>query len=262
MKKILAIAYNTYREAIRDRILYGFLFFAISIILFSLVLGKLSINQQIRTTIDVGLAGISLFSVLIAIFIGINLLNKEIQKRTIYPILSKPVGRHAYLLGKFGGIAMVLVVQIALMLAVFLPLIVLQGGEITFGLLTAVVLIFFETLMVIAMAMFFTSFSSPFLSGIFCLGLFVAGRSADLIAELGRQKELVSLAPLFEGVSVVLPNFYLFYPSGKIVEGAFATVHAQFISTGYLYSAIAYSLICTASFLVAAMLIFRRRDFI
>ena len=262
MRKIIAIAHNTFREAIRDKILYGFLFFAICIILFSLVLGQLSLGQQLRTTIDVGLFGISLFSVLIAIFIGINLLNKEIQKRTIYPVLSKPVSRPAYLLGKFFGIALVLLVQICLMLAVFFPLVKLQGGNITFGLVTAVVLIYFEVLIVISMALFFTSFSSPFLSGIFCLGLFVAGRNASLISELSEQEQLASLAPIFDTISTVLPNLYLFYPSGKIVDEAFATVHAQFISNGYLYTTLGYGLAVCFGFLAASIVILNRRDFL
>lgn len=262
MKKIIAIAHNTFREAIRDKILYGFLFFAVCIILFSLVLGQLSLGEQLRTTIDVGLSGISLFSVLIAIFIGINLLNKEIQKRTIFPVLSKPVSRPAYLLGKFLGIAAVLLVQICLMLLVFFPLVKLQGGDITFGLVTAVTLIYFEVIIIISMALFFTSFSSPFLSGIFCLGLFVAGRNANLIAQIGKQENMESFAPVFDAVSTALPNLYLFYPSGNIVEGAFATVHAQFVTGGYLFSTMAYSLVVTGMFLLASMVILSRRDFL
>ena len=262
MRKIIAIAHNTFREAIRDKILYGFLFFAICIILFSLVLGQLSLGQQLRTTIDVGLFGISIFSVLIAIFIGINLLNKEIQKRTIFPVLSKPVSRPAYLVGKFLGIALVLLVQMCLMLAVFFPLVKIQGGSITFGLVTAVVLIYFEVLVIISMALFFTSFSSPFLSGIFCLGLFVGGRNANLIAELSNQEKLAALAPIFDAVSTALPNLYLFYPSGKIVDGAFATVHAQFISNGYLYSTLGYGLAVCFGFLAASIVLLNRRDFL
>jgi ABC-type transport system involved in multi-copper enzyme maturation permease subunit len=262
MSKIFAIALNTYKEAVRDKILYGFLFFAICIIAFSLVLGELSSNEQVRTTIDIGMAGISLFSVLIAIFIGINLLNQEIQKKTIYPVLSKPVSRTSYLLGKFAGIVMVLLVQMLLMLIVFLPLVVYQGGTISFGLLMALFLILCETIVIISMALFFTSFSSPFLSGIFCMGLFVAGRNANLIAGLSEQKGFESMAPLFNAVSAILPNLYLFYPGGKIVEGAYASVHSQFISTGYLFDAFSYAMACTAGFLVAAIIILRRRDFV
>ena len=262
MTQMLAIAKNTFREAIRDRILYGFLFFAVLLILFSVVLGQLSFNQQIRCTLDVGLAGISFFSVLIAIFLGITLLHKEIEKRTIYTVLSKPVSRATYLLGKFLGLAATMAVQIMLMVAVFFAVLLLMGGELTSGLFFALVLIFFEVLLVISLALFFTSFSSPFLSGIFCLGIFAAGRNADLITELAKTKSLEWLRPILEGVTAVLPNFYLFFPSGKMVEESWATVHDQFVSTGYLASTVGYGLIYTGAFLVFSMALLSRRDFV
>jgi Cu-processing system permease protein len=259
--KVLAIARNTFREAIRDRVLYGFLFFAIALILFSLVLGRLSFNQQIRCTVDVGLAGVSLFSVLIAIFLGITLLHKEIEKRTIYTVLAKPVSRTAYLIGKFFGLAATMAVQMALMLAVFVALLLLEGAELSAGLFVAVALIFVETLLVIAMALFFTSFSSPFLSGLFCLGLFAAGRNAQLLSELAKNKQLAWMGPILDGATAVVPNLYLFYPSGKIVEQSWASVLGQFVSNGYAAYTIGYGLAYTALFLALAVVLLGRRDF-
>ena len=262
MIKVLAIARNTFREAIRDRILYGFLFFAVALILFSLVLGQLSFNEEIRCTVDVGLAGISFFAVLMSIFLGITLLHKEIEKRTIYPVLAKPVTRGAYLMGKFLGLAGTLAVQIALMVIVFALILKLQGGSLEIGLLAALSLIFVETLLVTSLALFFTSFSSPFLSGLFCLGIFVAGRNADLIAQLGTRKSLEWLAPALDGVTAVLPNFHLFYPSGKLVDGSWASVHEQFVSSGYLLTTWGYGLAYTAALLLLAIVLLGRRDFV
>jgi len=262
MIKVLAIARNTFREAIRDRILYGFLFFAVALILFSLVLGQLSFNEEIRCTTDVGLAGISFFSVLMSIFLGITLLHKEIEKRTIYPVLSKPVTRGAYLLGKFLGLAATMAVQVALMVLVFAVILEVQGGTLGVGLLAALSLIFVETLVVIALALFFTSFSSPFLSGLFCLGIFVAGRNADLISQLMSRKSLAPLAPVFDGIASVLPNFYLFYPSGKMVDGSWTTVHEQFVGSGYLVSTWGYGMVYAAALLVLAIVLLGRRDFV
>lgn len=262
MRKILAIAHNTFREAIRDRILYGFLFFAVALILFSLVLGQLSIGEQVRVTIDVGLAGISLFSVLMSIFLGITLLHKEIEKRTIYPVLAKPVSRAAYLVGKFLGLTATMVVQIALMTLFLLLVLALQGGAPSFGLLLAIALGLVETLLVISMALFFTSFSRPFLSGLFCLGVFAAGRNADLISELADVESLEWLAPVLDGATAILPNLYLFYPSGKLVEGTWATVHEQFVSSGYAVSAAGYGAAYTAAFLLLSIVLLGRRDFI
>jgi ABC-type transport system involved in multi-copper enzyme maturation permease subunit len=262
MNKVLAIARNTFREAIRDRILYGFLFFAVALILFSLVLGKLSFNEEIRCTIDVGLAGISFFAALMSIFLGITLLHKEIEKRTIYPVLSKPVTRGAYLIGKFLGLAGTMAVQLVLMAIVFAVILKAQGGTIGVGIIAALSLVLVETLLVIALALFFTSFSSPFLSGLFCLGIFVAGRNAELIAQLGQRKSLAWLAPALDGITALLPNFYLFYPSGKLVEGSWASVHEQFVSTGYLLSAWGYGLLYAAALLTLAILLLGRRDFV
>jgi Cu-processing system permease protein len=259
--KLLAIARNTFREAIRDRILYGFLFFAIVLILFSLVLGRLSFNQQIRCTMDVGLAGVSFFSVLIAIFLGITLLHKEIEKRTIYPVLAKPVSRTTYLLGKFVGLAATMAVQMALMVAVFLALLLMEGAELSTGLFVAVAFIFVETLLVIAMALFFTSFSSPFLSGLFCLGLFAAGRNAQLLSALAKDKQLAWMGPILDGATAVVPNLYLFYPSGKMVEQSWATVLGQYVTNGYAAYTIGYGIAYTALFLALAVVLLGRRDF-
>jgi ABC-type transport system involved in multi-copper enzyme maturation permease subunit len=262
VRKILAIANNTFKEAIRDRILYGFLFFAVLLILFSLVLGQLSFNEEIRCTIDVGMAGISFFSVLMSVFLGITLLHKEIEKRTLYPVLSRPVSRPAYLAGKFLGLVLTMAVQFALMAAVFIAVLLAQGGAASAGLAAALVLCFVEIVLVIAMALFFTSFSSPLLSGLFCLGLFVAGRNADLMSQLGRKDALVRMKPVLDAVSAIIPNFNLFYPSGKMIEGSWATVHGQFVSSGYMASTVLYGLAYAAALLVIAMLLFRRRDFI
>ena len=262
MGKILAVARNTFLEAIRDRILYGFLFFAVCLILFSLVLGQLSINEEVRAVIDIGLAGISFFAVLMAIFLGITLLHKEIEKRTLYTVLSRPISRPAYLIGKFLGLAGTLLVQIGLMTAVWIVVLFIQGASLSAGLLIAIALISLETLLVTAMALFFTSFSSPFLSGLFCLGLFVAGRNTDLIGELATRKDVAGLGPVLELLSSVIPNFLLFYPSGKVVEGSFATVHGQFISSGYLLTSAGYAACYILFFLLLSIVLLNRRDFI
>lgn len=262
MRVVLAIARNTFREAVRDRILYGILFFAVLLILFSLVLGQLSFNEEVRVTIDVGLAGISFFSVLMSIFLGITLLHKEIEKRTIYTVLSKPVSRPAYVVGKFLGLAATMLVQILLMLIVFLAVLLVQGGAVGGGLAVALALIYVETLLVIALALFFGSFSSPFLSGLFCLGLFAAGRNADLIGELAKREALSFLAPVLDGAGAVLPSLHLFYPSGKLVDGAWVTVHGQFVASGYAFHAAGYGLAYTAVLLALGILLLGRRDFI
>ena len=262
MRALVAIAVNTFREAIRDRILYGFLFFAVALILFSLVLGQLALGDQVRVVLDVGLAGVSLFAVLMAIFLGISLLHKEIEKRTIYPLLSKPVSRPTYVVGKYLGLVATMLAQIALMALALVAVLFTQHAAPTTGLLMALALIAIETMVILALALFFTSFSSPFLSGIFCLGLFAAGRNAALIGELAARDSLSFLAPVLAGVTRVVPNLHLFYPSGKMVESSWATVHGQFISSGYFASTVGYGLAYAAVFVTLAALLLNRRDFV
>ncbi len=262
MKKIAAVAKNTFKEAIRDRILYGFLFFAIALILFSLVLGKLSFNEEVRAIVDIGMAGISLFSVLMAIFLGITLLHKEIERRTLYTILARPISRTSYIIGKFFGLVVTLYVQILLMTIVWIVVLKIQGAPVPVGLLPAMILICCETTIIISIALFFTSFSSPLLSGLFTFGLFVAGRGANLINVLAKEKSMAFLTPVLEGITAVVPNLYLFYPSGKMIDGTWATVHAQFISSGYLVSTVAYGLCYLVVFLVLAIVLINRREFV
>ncbi|MCU0664862.1 MAG: ABC transporter permease [Myxococcota bacterium] len=262
MEKVLAVARNTFREAVRDRILYGFLFFAVCLILFSLVIGQLSLNEEVRATIDIGMAGISFFSVLMAIFLGITLLHKEIEKRTLYTVLSRPISRSAYVLGKFLGLVATMFVQIGLMTIIWLIVIKAQGGSPSAGIAAAMVLVCAETVLMIALAMFFTAFSSPFLSGLFCLGLFVAGRNAEFLSALAQRKGMEAMAPLLNGTAAVIPNFNLFYPSGKLVEGAWATVHGQFVQSGYMASTLAYGAAYTTALIIAAMVLMERRDFV
>lgn len=262
MGRIIAVARNTFLEAIRDRVLYGFLFFAVSLILFSVIIGQLSINEEVRAVIDIGMGGISLFAVLMAIFLSISLFHKEIDKRTLYTIMARPISRSVFLIGKFLGLCLTMLTQIILMSLVWFGILALQGATIPAGIAAALLLITVETVLIIAMALFFTSFSSPFLSGLFTFGIFAAGRGADLLMDLAKRESMASLAPLLKGASLIIPNFYLFYPSGKMIEGSFATVHAQFISSGYLFSTIGYGLAFAAFFLSVATLLLNRRDFV
>jgi len=127
MSQILAVTLNTFREAIRDKVLYGIVFFAILIILFSLVLGELSLHEEKRITIDLGLSGISLFSVIIAIFLGVTLVKKEVEKRTVFYLLTKPITRPQFIIGKFLGMLWTILVQILLMFSALFVVLAIQA---------------------------------------------------------------------------------------------------------------------------------------
>ena len=167
--RIWAIALNTFREAARIRVLYGIVVLVVGANLVSTILGEMVANEQARVARDVGLSGISLLGSLTAIFLGVFLLYTEVQRRTIHAIVSKPIERWEFVVGKYLGMALVLsVLVVAFSLAMFVTLLI-QNVEITASILKAMVLAWFEVLTVAAIAIFFSSFSTPFLSGIFAL---------------------------------------------------------------------------------------------
>src|SRR5258708_7876522 len=150
MSRVVAIGLNTFREAIRNKILYSMLFFAVALIAGALVLGQLSMHEEVRLTRDVGLAGIELFGVLIAIFVGVNLVYKELDKKTVFVLIPKPIHRWEFIVGKFAGMVMTLAVLVAIMTGVlFLVLAVQDNGLDGAGAVArAIALLFVEVVVV------------------------------------------------------------------------------------------------------------------
>jgi ABC-type transport system involved in multi-copper enzyme maturation permease subunit len=258
---VLAIAHNTFREAARNKVLYSLLFFAVLLILSALALGELSMNEEIRMTRDVGLFGIDLFSVLIAIFVGVNLLYKELDLKTVYTILPKPIARWEFVLGKWLGMLITLTLQIIVMGAVLALTTVAEGAAFDAVMVKALWLLLINVTVVTSVAILFSSFSSPFLSGFFSLGVFVVGRSVPDIRQLTARAGGAA-ARAVDFVSYLVPNLHLFYPSGAIVGNGRVSVQGQFVGASYLISTTAYGLGYSALVLALAMLIFRRRDFV
>lgn len=262
MAAVLAVLLNTFRETIRDKILYALLFFAVVLIFTTLVLGEWSLHEEIRVTTDLGLAGISLFSTLLAIVLGVSLMHKEIDRKTLYPVLSKPVYRWQFLLGKYLGMALTLAVQMALLVGVFFLVLWIQGGRPTRAMGLALVLIYMEVMVVTAVALLFSSFSTPFVSGVLTLGTFVVGRNVDTLEHFLKANELNFTPWLFEASTVVFPNLYLFYPSGKVMQSQWVSVHGAFVSASYMGSTALYALAYIAVCLLASVIIFSRRDLV
>jgi Cu-processing system permease protein len=259
--RIWAIARNTFREAVRNKILYSLLFFAVLIILSASALGQLSLHEEIRTTRDVGLFGIDLFGVVIAIFVGVNLLYKELDLKTVYTILPKPLRRWEFVLGKWLGMLLTLAVQMAVMGAVLALTLAMQGASFDVPMCKALWLLYVNVVVVTSVAVLFSAFSSPFLSGFFALGLFVVGRSVPDIRALG-ERSGPTLKALLDGGSAVVPNLHLFYPSGAIIGAEHVSVHGEFVGAGYLTWTTAYGIGYSLVVLILAMLIFRKRDFV
>src|SRR5262245_29951946 len=164
MQAIIVVAGNTFRETLRDKILYNLVLFALMLIGSSVLLGTLTIGEQARIVNDIGLAAINLVAVIIAVFVGIGLVTKEIERRTIYTILARPITRLQFIIGKYLGLAVVVAVNITIMFAMFIGTVWFEGYPIHGVLFQAVELIFVESLVVMAIAMFFSTFSSATLS--------------------------------------------------------------------------------------------------
>jgi len=264
VRRVAAVARNTFREAARNKILYSLLFFALALIASALALGQLSVHEERRMIRDVGLFGVDVFSVLIAIFVGVNLLYKELALKTVYTILPKPIARWEFVLGKWLGVMATLVAQIVVMGVAVAVTSWFEGGAeaVDAPLVKALWLLLMNVAIVTSVAMLFSSFSSPFLSGLFSLGVFVVGRSVPDVRALGERIGGGAGRILSAGCAV-LPNLHLFTPSGIAIGGQYVTVHAApFVGASYLAWTSLYAIGYSAVVLGLAMLIFRRRDFV
>jgi len=257
MGRLVAIALNTFREAVRDRILYGIVFFGVAFLLFNLVLGELSLHQEERVLTDVGLAGISIVSVVIAVFLGVSLLYKEIERKTLYTVLPKPVRRWEFMLGKFLGLVATLAVQVALMGAVLASLMTLKGIPVRAHLLGSLCLVFLEVTLVSSVALFFSSFSTPFVSGVLTLGVFVVGRILDVLEEFASHASPAART-VADVVVAVAPNFYLYAPG----YGTLATAVPGLEPALYLAKVAGYTLVYATILVATASFVFSRRDLV
>jgi Cu-processing system permease protein len=260
--RIWAIALNTFREAARIRVLYGVVVLVVAANLLALVLGEMSIREQDRVARDVGLAGISLFGALTAIFLGVFLLYTEIQRRTIHAIVSKPLERWEFVVGKYGGMALVLSSLVALFAASMTGLLAWYGIGLTVAVGKAILLAWMEVLVVAAIAIFFSSFSSPFLSGIFALGLWVIGRVTPDLRAVAAKASSPFVETVTRVASEAVPDIHLFSVSGRSIDGEIVSVHGDFVSWAYVGLAAGHAALWIAGLLVVACVIFSRRDFV
>jgi len=256
MIKIWAVGLNSFREAMRDKILYTLLFFAVLMILASVGVAQMTIGEYDKVLHDLGLTAINLFGLMIAIFVGIGLVNKEIERKTIYTIVSKPVHRWQFLLGKFLGLVTTLAVQVAGMSLAFVLMLVLAEARLSGTLATAIWLTYTELLVVTASALLFSSFSSPVLASLFTIGLTLIGRLSAGLVEFAEQSEITS--GTFRSFAEFL---YRVVPDLQTFNIRSAASHGTPVEWEYVGYATGYSLLWTAAFLVAASFIFQLREF-
>lgn len=260
--RVYAIALNTFREAIRNKVLYGILAAVVGANLFAIALGELSLHEEARIARDVGLAGVSLFGAVTAIVLGVTLLYGEIQKKTIHTILAKPLERHEFVLGKYVGMAITLTLLVILFALAMAGLLRVQGVPFSGAVAKAVVLAYLEVLVVAAIAVFFSSFSTPFLSGLFTFLLFFLGRVTPELSYAARRAKETWIRVVADLGLRLVPDLDLYAISGGEVNGKHVTVHGEFVSWSYVGVGAVHALAWVALLLLCSAIVFRRRDFV
>jgi ABC-type transport system involved in multi-copper enzyme maturation permease subunit len=252
--RVFAIAQNTVREAIRNRVLYTLLFFALVLIGTGVLLSTLSYVERERILQDVGMAAIRIFSLMIAIFVGIGLLHKEVDRRTVFTILSKPIGRGEFLVGKYLGLVATLSLQIVVMALCFALVSLLAGAPLGAGHAAAFAMIVVQVAVVVAVATLFSAFTTPMLAAFFTAGLALIGHLSRDLRNLGAQSDLASVRNVTEVLYRALPDLEAF-------DLSLHATHALPIAASDLLLPLAYGLGYVILTLLAATWIFERRDF-
>lgn len=249
------IALNTFRELVRSRLLALILFFSVATILFSIVLAQLSLGQAERVVLDFGLSMIEISGLVAVVFVGGQMLAREIEGRTIYLILSKPISRKAFVLGKFFGFAAVLAVIYFAETAVLAGLLFYENFELGKLFFLAALFSYAKLLVTFAVVIFFTTFAAPMLSILFSLGVFVASHSANAVADMAEKTKSVALLWFAKGLSVVLPNFEaLSFPKKLIATDIPLPNSAILIAAGH-------SALYLVVILLFATLVFSHKNF-
>ncbi|MCA1817633.1 MAG: ABC transporter permease [Acidobacteria bacterium] len=256
-RRVATIARNAFREAVRDRVLYNLVVFVLLLTAGAIFLGELSAAQEAKIIVDMGLSAMLVFGVLIAIFVGVGLVYKEIERRTVYAIFAKPVARGEFLLGKYLGLCATLAVNVSVMAAgVALALIYVKRGydPLVAHIFPAVALVFCELTIVVAVALLFSSFSSPALSALLTFAVFVIGHFSADLRLLAAANGTAAARALFGALYYLLPNLSHYAYITDASHGATPAASA-------FLAAVAYAFIYDAALLAAATLIFNRRNF-
>jgi ABC-type transport system involved in multi-copper enzyme maturation permease subunit len=261
MTHIGAVALNTFREAVRDRVLYNLVFFALLMIAAAILVGQISIGIEDVVIVSLGLSAISFIGLLIAIFIGVGLVYKEMDKRTLYALLAKPVRRWEFILGKFAGLVLTLVVNTAAMAAGLIVAMLyvkhtLPAGSAASAYVPVLVAVYFIALklaLVVALALLFSSATTPLLSILYTAGLYIAGNFIQQMRTLRTDLMNPALATFMRWLSYVLPNFDNFDVVGAAAHGR-AAPHVL------IWQNTAYAVLYCTIVLLAAAAVFSRRN--
>jgi ABC-type transport system involved in multi-copper enzyme maturation permease subunit len=255
LSRIFAIASNAFREAVRDRILYNLVIFVLLITAAAIFLGELTAGQEARTIVDLGLNSVLLFGVFISIFVGIGLVSKEIEKRTVYSFFSKPVRRREFIIGKYLGLCLTLIVNIVVMgLGISLALLYVGGTSLIAATWGAIVLIYLELSIITAVAIVFSSFSSPALSALLTFLVFVIGHFSSSLRDLAADLSSRFAKLIFDVVYYVMPNLANF-------SFASNAAHGDVVPASLFGADLLYAFVVDIVLLAIAVIVFERRNF-
>ncbi|MCR4408765.1 MAG: ABC transporter permease [Candidatus Saccharicenans sp.] len=253
--KITTIALNTFKEAKRDRVLYLLFFFVAVCLLFSRFLALLTVGDRVKIIKDVGLASISLFGMLMAILMGTGLVYKEIDKKTIFTLLAKPIHRAEFLLGKFLGLVLTIFIMTVLMAAVFMLILFLHTFSVDWKILLAILYIFFELCLMTAVALLFSTFTTPILASLYSLAFYLIGHLSWSLEMLIKKVKSGAGRAALRVLYTVLPDLENFNFKTEVVHNL--PLPGKLLGTSFVYG-----VVYTAFLLLLAMLVFRRRDFV
>ncbi|MEP7076214.1 MAG: ABC transporter permease subunit [Acidobacteriota bacterium] len=255
LSTILAISRNTFREAVRDRILYNLVLFVLLVTGAAIFLGDLTAGQEQRTIVNLGLSAMLLFGAFISIFVGIGLVSKEIEKRTVFAIFAKPVSRGRFIIGKYLGLCLTLLVNIIVMgVGVSLAVLYVGGGKLALTIWGAIILIYLELTILTGVAIVFSSFSTPALSALLTFFVFLIGHFSASLRDLAQSLGSTSARLVFDAMYYLLPNLSNF----SFITNA---SHGEMVPGSMLGGAILYAAVYDCILVVIAVTIFRRRNF-
>lgn len=250
------VAIHTFREAVRDRVLYNLVFFALLMMGAAILVGQISIGIERLVIVNLGLSAISVFGLVMAVFIGVGLVYKEMEKRTLYTLLAKPIRRSEFLVGKYGGLLLTLLVNTLCMTLGLAAALYYVGRPLVrsdASILVAIYFILLELALVTALALFFSCFSSPLLSALLTLGIYVTGVFATDIRDFGQFTRSSLLGVTTRTLYHVVPNFHNF----NVIALA---AHGESVPGRLIWQNTLYAIVYVALVLVAASTVFSRRN--
>ncbi len=255
MRRAGVVALNTFREAVRDRVLYNLVFFALLMMVAAIAVGQISIGIEQIVIVSLGLSAISVIGLLISVFLGVALVSKEMDKRTLYALLAKPVRRWEFLLGKFGGLVLTLTVNtVAMALGLLLAMLYvkhsLERSDAT--VLVAVYFILLKLALVVALALLFSCFTTPLLAILFTAGLYIVGLYVQELRNLPLELLSPAMTAFTKWLSYLLPNFENFNVMAMAAHGR--AVPGALILQNTLYTVV----YCTIVLAIASVVFSRR----